>query len=49
MPRKYKKVQELIPVIGQKIENGFSYRQIAEEYGLDNEKVIRNLMYRGAS
>ena len=46
MPRKYEKVQELIPVIKQKIENGFSYRQIAEEYGLNNEKVIRNLMYR---
>ena len=46
MPRKYEKVQELIPVIKHKIENGFSYRQIAEEYGLDNEKVIRNLMYR---
>ena len=46
MPRKYEKVQELIPIIKQKIENGFSYRQIAEEYGLDKEKVIRNLMYR---
>ena len=46
MPRKYEKVQVLIPVIKQKIENGFSYRQIAEEYGLNNEKVIRNLMYR---
>lgn len=46
MPRKHEKVQELIPVIKQKVENGFSYRQIAEEYGLDNERVIRNLMYR---
>ena len=46
MPRKYEKVQDLIPLIKQKIENGFSYRQIAKEYGLDNEKVIRNLMYR---
>lgn len=46
MPRKHKKVQELILVIKHKIENGFSYRQIAEKYGLDNEKVIRKLMYR---
>ena len=35
MPRKYKKVQELVPVNKQPIENGFSYCQIAEEYGLD--------------
>ena len=43
MPKKYEKVQELIPVIKQKNANGFLYCQIAEEYGLDNEKVIKNL------
>ena len=46
MSRKYEKVQMLMPVIKQKIEFGYSYRQIAEEFQLDNEKVIRNLIYR---
>ncbi len=33
MPRKYEKVQELLPVVKQLAENGWTQRQIAEELG----------------
>ena len=46
MARKYQKVSELLPVIKELSAQGRTQEQIAKEYGLDNEKVIRNLMYR---
>lgn len=41
-----KKMKALTPVIMEMIHEGHSYTQIAEELGLKNEKVIRNLVYR---
>lgn len=46
MPRKYEKVKELLPIILKMVEEGKTQRQIAEEIGLDNKKVVNNLLYR---
>lgn len=40
------KIKTLTPVIMTMIHEGRSYAEIAEELGLKNEKVIRNLVYR---
>ena len=41
-----KKLETLTPIITKMIHEGHSYTEIAEELGLKNEKVIRNLVYR---
>lgn len=41
-----KKIEALTPIIIKMIHEGYSYPEIAEELGLKNEKVIRNLVYR---
>ena len=41
-----KKIETLTPVIMELINKGHSYAEIAEELGLKNERVIRNLVYR---
>ncbi len=46
MPRKYEKVKELLPLVTAMAEEGKTRQQIAEELGLQNEKVARNLLYR---
>lgn len=46
MPRKYEKVKELLPIILKMSEEGKTQQQIAEELGLDNKKVVNNLLYR---
>lgn len=40
------KIKTLTPVIMKMIHEGHSYAEIAEELGLKNEKVIKNLVYR---
>ena len=46
MSRKYEKVQELLPVVKQLAEEGYSHQQIADCLGLDNKKVVKNLLWR---
>ena len=46
MPRKYEKVQELLPVVKDMVEAGCTYRQIAEKLGLGGKEVIEELLKR---
>ena len=46
MPRKYEKVQELLPVVKDMVEAGYTYRQIAEKLGLGGKEVIEELLKR---
>ena len=46
MPRRYEKVQELLPIIKQMTNEGFTQRAIADTLGLANQKVVWNLLYR---
>jgi len=46
MPRKYEKVQELLPVVKAMIEEGYTHRQIAEKLGLGGKEVVKQLMTR---
>ena len=46
MPRKYEKVSKLLPIIREKIEQGKTQREIAQELGLANKKVIKDLLRR---
>lgn len=46
MSRKYEKVQELLPIIQRMSNEGFTQREIANELGLANQKVVWNLLYR---
>ena len=46
MSRKYEKVQELLPVVKQLAGEGYSQQQIADRLGLENKKVVKNLLWR---
>ena len=46
MPRKYEKVQELLPVVKQLQGEGYTQREIAVQLGLDNKEVVKNLLWR---
>ena len=46
MPRKYEKVQELLPVVRQLAEDGWTQRQIAEKMGLSGKEVVKGLLKR---
>lgn len=46
MARKYEKVQEMLPVVRQLAEAGDTQQQIADKLGLNNAKVVRNLLWR---
>ena len=46
MPRKYEKVQELLPEVKHLREVGYTYRQIAEKLGLSDGEVVRELLKR---
>lgn len=45
MPRKYEKVQELLPVAKKLTNEEFTQQEIADELGLANHKVVWNLLY----
>lgn len=49
MPRKYEKVQELLPVVKDMVEAGYTYRQIAEKLGLGGKEVVKGLLKRERS
>ena len=44
MPRKYEKVQELLPIIQERLKEGKTQREIAEEYGLKDKYVVKELI-----
>lgn len=44
--RKYSHVQTILPQVQQMISEGMCYREIADYYGFDSKKVIKNLVYR---
>jgi len=46
MPRKYEKVQELLPIIKARLEEGKTQREIAEEFGLKDKYVVKRLLTR---
>ena len=46
MARKYEKVNKLLPIIHQRIEQGKTHEEIARELGLADKEVIKNLLYR---
>ena len=46
MPRKYEKVQALLPAIKQLAEQGFTQREIAEKLGLGSKMVVKELLRR---
>ena len=46
MPRKYEKVQELLPLVKQRIGAGKTQREIAEELGLSGSEVVKELLKR---
>ena len=46
MARKYEKVKELLPTVQRMVEEGYTYRQIAEKLQLGNKEVVRELLRR---
>ena len=46
MPRKYEQVQNLLPIIRKMTDEGLTQREIADVLGLENKKVVKNLLYR---
>lgn len=46
MPRKYEKEQDLLPVVKDMVEAGYTYRQIAGRLGLGGKEVIEELLKR---
>ncbi len=46
MARKYEKEQEMLPVVRQLAEAGDTQQQIADKLGLNNAKVVRNLLWK---
>ena len=46
MPRKYEKVQELLPIIKGRLAEGKTQREIAEEFGLKDKYVVKRLLAR---
>ena len=46
MARKYEKVQELMPVIKERLTSGRTQREIAEEFGLKDKYVVHRLLTR---
>ena len=46
MPRKYEKVQELLPIIKVRLAEGKTQREIASEFGLKDKYVVKHLLKR---
>ena len=46
MPRKYEKVQELLPEVKRYKEEGYTYNEIAEKLGFNDGEVARSLLRR---
>lgn len=46
MPRKYEKVQKLLPKVKALAEEGYTQQQIAEQLGLSGKEVVKGLLKR---
>ena len=46
MSRKYEKVNELLPIIKELLEQGKTQKQVAKQLGLADKKAVKNLLYR---
>ena len=46
MPRKYEKVQTLLPEIERLVEEGYTQREIAEQLSLSSKLVVKRLLTR---
>ena len=46
MPRKYEKVQKLLPLIKARLSEGKTQREIAEGFGLKDKYVVKRLLTR---
>ena len=46
MPKKYEKVQNLLPIIRVRLAEGKTQREIAEEFGLKDKYVVKRLLSR---
>ena len=46
MPRKYEKVQKLLPIIKARLAEGKTQREVAEEFGLKDKYVVQQLLTR---
>ena len=46
MPRKYEKVQELLPDVKKMVNEGYTQQQIAEKLKLGNKEVVKELLRR---
>ena len=46
MPRKYEKVQKLLPEVQRLNAEGYTHRQIAEKLGLGGKEVVKQLLQR---
>ena len=46
MPRKYEKVQGLLPAIKEMLEAGYTQREIAEHFELGSKTVVKGLLNR---
>ena len=46
MPRKYEKVQKLLPEVQRLSAEGYTHRQIAEKLGPGGKEVVKQLLQR---
>ena len=46
MPRKYEKVQELLPGIKEMLKAGYTQREVAEHFELGSKEVVKQLLHR---
>ena len=46
MSRKYERVQELLPIVKEMVNDGLTHGEIAEKLGFESKKVVENLLYR---
>lgn len=44
MPRKYEKVQELLPTVKALVKEGYTQQQIAEQLGLGGKGVVKEFL-----
>lgn len=47
MPRKYEKVQELLPTVKALVEEGYTQQQIAEQLGLGGGRGCKRTLESG--
>ena len=43
MSRKYERVQELLPIVKEMVNDGLTHGEIAEKLGFESKKVLENL------